>query len=168
MSLITPDVGLLFWMVIIFALVFFILAKFGFPVITRMIDRRNEHIESSLEAAHKAELKLEKLAQEQEQMIQQTRLEQGRIIREANETRDRIVAQAKEQAQQEASKIVSQAREQIDSERKEAIREIRGQVAALSVEVAQKIIRTDLSSGSQAQLELSKKLLEEASNANLS
>lgn len=167
MSLITPEIGLLFWMVIIFALVFFILAKFGFPVITNMVDKRNEHIESSLEAAHKAELKLEKLAQEQEQMIQQTRQEQGRIIKEAGETRDRIVAQAKEQAQQEASKIVSQARQQIATEKEEAIREIQGQVAALSVEVAEKIVRRDLSADS-AQAALAQKLLDEAKNAPLS
>lgn len=167
MSLITPEIGLLFWMVVIFALVFFILAKFGFPVITNMIDKRNEHIENSLEAAHKAELKLEKLAQEQEQMIQQTRLEQGRIIKEANETRDRIVAQAKEQAQQEASKIVSLARQQIDSEKQEAVREIRSQVAALSVEVAEKIVRKDLSADN-AQAALAQRMLDEASNATLS
>lgn len=167
MSLITPDTGLLFWMVIIFALVFFILAKFGFPVITNMIDKRNEHIENSLEAARKAELKLERLAQEQEQMIQQTRLEQGRIIKEANETRDRIVAQAKEQAQQEASKIVSQARQQIDFEKQEAVREIRSQVAALSVEVAEKIVRRDLSTDN-AQAALAQRMLDEASNATLS
>ena len=110
MSLITPDFGLLVWMVLIFGIVFFILAKFGFPMITGMVDKRAERIGDSISKAREAEEKLAALAQEQEKMIEQTRLEQGRILKEAAEARDAMVAQAKEQAAEEASKILEKAK----------------------------------------------------------
>ena len=76
MSLITPDFGLLFWMTLIFGIVFFLLAKFGFPVITGMVDKRRERIEKSIAAAAEAEEKLASLSQEHARMVEQTRLEQ--------------------------------------------------------------------------------------------
>ena len=141
MSLITPDFGLIFWMVIIFGAVFFILAKFGFPVITRMVEKRNDHIAGSLKAAEEAQKKLAGLAEEQAALIEKTRLEQGRLIKEASETRDAIVAQAKEQASREAAAMIEHAKTEIAAERESAIRDIRSQVASISVEVAEKIVR---------------------------
>ena len=88
MSLITPDFGLLFWMVLIFGIVFFVLAKFGFPVITSMVQKRSDHIAESLRKAQEAQDKLEGLAAEQTKMIEQTRLEQKRILKEASQARD--------------------------------------------------------------------------------
>ena len=167
MSLITPDFGLIFWMVIIFGAVFFILAKFGFPVITRMVEKRNDHIAGSLKAAEEAQKKLAGLAEEQAALIEKTRLEQGRLIKEASETRDAIVAQAKEQASREAAAMIEHAKTEIAAERESAIREIRSQVASISVEVAEKIVRKDLGDAGSQQALLDR-LVDEASKARLS
>lgn len=163
MSLITPDFGLLVWMVLIFGIVFFILAKFGFPMITGMVDKRAERINDSIAKAREAEEKLAALAQEQKEMIEQARLEQGRILKEATDARDAIVAQAKQQASEEASKLIEKAKCEIAAERESAIRDIRRQVAVLSVNVAEKIIRKDLES-SDSQTALIDRLVDEATN----
>ena len=162
MSLITPDFGLLFWMVLIFGIVFFLLAKFGFPVITGMVDKRQERIEKSIAAAAEAEEKLASLSQEHARMVEQTRLEQGRILQEAAEARDRIVAQAKQQASDEASKILEKAKLEIAAERESALKDIRKQVALLSVNVAEKIVRKDISTEA-GQIDLIERLVDEAS-----
>ena len=144
MNLITPDTGLLFWMVLIFGIVFFILAKWGFPAITGMVDTRNEHIDESLRLAEEARARMSKLAEEQEAMIAQTRQEQGRILKEAAQARSEILAQAKADAQAQTAQMVEKAREQIANERETALRDIRRQVALLSVDVAEKVLRAKL------------------------
>ena len=144
MSLITPDFGLLFWMLVIFGAVFFILAKFGFPLITSMVDKRNEHIRESLRAAEQARLSLENLAAEQARLIEQTKVEQGRIIKEAADAKAAMLAQAREQAGIEAAKVLEKAREEIAAEKQEAIREIRSQLTTLSVAVAEKVVRKEM------------------------
>ena len=164
MSLITPDFGLLFWMVVIFGVVFFLLAKFGFPVITKAVQRRSVHIADSLQAADQAREQLANLAQEQARMIEETRLEQSRILKEASETREKIIAQAKEDAAAEAGKLLEHAKVEIAAERESAIRDIRRQVAMISVEVAEKIVRKDLDEG-DGQLALLDRLVDEAEKA---
>ena len=115
MSLLLPDTGLLFWMVIIFAIVFFILAKFGFPVITKMLDKRRDYIDSSLRLAREADEKMGRMMEEQSRMIAQAREEQNRILKEAAQARDNIVRKAQEQAQDEARKILDEARVKIEA-----------------------------------------------------
>lgn len=149
MSLITPDFGLLFWMTLIFAIVFFILAKFGFPMITRMVDERSERISQSIANAREAEQKLATLAEEQEKMIREAREEQNRILKEASETRDSIISQARSQASEEAAKELARAKTEIAAERETALRDIRRQVALLSVEVAGKVVRKSLSDNAE-------------------
>lgn len=145
MSLITPDGGLLFWMFVIFAIVFFILAKYGFPVITSMVEKREAHINDSLKLAKEAEAKMQDMVKEHARMIQQTREEQAKILKDASTAGENLVEQAKAQAQDEASKIIAEARVQIAAEKESAVRDIRRQVALLSVSVAEKVIRKDLS-----------------------
>ena len=166
MSLITPDFGLLFWMVVIFGIVFFLLAKFGFPVITNAVQKRSDHIADSLKAADEAQAQLANMAQEQQKMIEQTRLEQSRILKEASESRERIIAQAKEEAAAEASKLLEHAKVEIAAERESAIRDIRRQVAMISVEVAEKIVRKDLDAAG-GQQDLLDRMVEEASQAQI-
>ena len=166
MSLITPDFGLLFWMVVIFGIVFFLLAKFGFPVITKAVQTRSDHIADSLKAADEAQARLAGMAQEQAKMIEETRLEQSRILKEASETRASIIAQAREEAQQEASKLLEHAKVEIAAERESAIRDIRRQVAMISVEVAEKIVRKDLE-GDAAQQGLIDRMVDEAAQAQI-
>ena len=166
MSLIAPDSGLLIWMTIIFAIVFVILAKFGFPLITEMVEKRGERIEAGLAKAKEAESRLEHLAEEQAAILGQTRKEQDRILREAEDTRDKIIAQARDDARGQASKILQDARVQIEAERQEAVRDICGRVAEISLEVAEKVVRKDLGdeSGQQALLD---RYVEEASKVHL-
>ena len=166
MSLITPDFGLLFWMVVIFGAVFFLLAKFGFPVISKAVQQRSDHIADSLKAAQEAQASLENLSREQARLIEQTRLEQSRILKEASEARESIIAKAKEEASAEAAKLLEHAKVEIAAERESAIRDIRRQVAMISVEVAEKIVRKDLD-GAEAQLSLLDRLVDEASQAQV-
>lgn len=167
MSLITPDFGLLFWMVLIFGIVFFLLAKFGFPMITGMVDERSKRIEDSIAKAKEAELRLSELATEQAGLIEQTRLEQGRLLREVAQSREQIIAQAKADAEAEAAKVLEDARARIAEERENAVRDIRRQVSMISVEVAEKLVRKELSDES-GQLELLDKLVDEASRNHMS
>ena len=166
MSLITPDFGLLFWMVVIFGIVFFLLAKFGFPVITKAVQSRSDHIADSLKAADEAQARLAGMAEEQAKMIEETRLEQSRILKEASEAREKIIAQAKEDASAEAAKLLEHAKVEIAAERESAIRDIRRQVAMISVEVAEKIVRKDLDQG-DGQLALLDRLVDEAEKAQI-
>lgn len=160
MSLITPDFGLIFWMTLIFAIVLFILAKFGFPIITGMVEKRNERITQSLQLAKEAEKRLDEIAVQQANLLEETRAEQNRLIQEAAHSRDTIIAQAHEQAQAEADKVMEHAREQIASDREAALNDIRAQVAAFSMEVAEKVIRKNLSEDA-AQVELINSLVDE-------
>ena len=158
-----PDSGLLFWMTVIFGLVLFVLAKFGFPLITGMVEKRNKRISDSLEAARIAEDALANLQQEQERLISETRSEQARLMQEAAAERDRMIAQAQEQARAEAQKIMDDARERINEEKEAVMKEIRDEVAKVSLSIAEKIVRKDLSSDA-SQKEFVDKLLKELEN----
>lgn len=149
MSLITPDFGLLVWMTLIFGIVFFVLAKWGFPMITGSVRERAERINASIKAAKEAEERLQNLAKEQSEMIEEARREQARILKETSASRDAMIENAKTQAQEEASKIISQARKQIDAEKESALRDIRKEVAMLSVGIAEKVLRKDLADDSE-------------------
>lgn len=151
----------MFWMVLIFGILFFVLAKFGFPIITGMVDKRNERINESIGKAKEAEMKLALLADEQKQMIEEARKEHARILNEAADTRDRIVNEAREKAREETSAMIAKAREEIATEKESAMRSVRREVASLSVEIAEKLVRHDLED-SQKQEELIAALLDEA------
>ena len=160
MDLMLPDSGLLFWMTVIFGLVLFVLAKFGFPMITGMVEKRNKRISDSLEAARIAEEALANLQQEQETLISQTRSEQARLMQEAAAERDRMIAQAQELARAEAQKILDEARVRINEEKEAAMKDIRNEVAKVSLSIAEKVVRKDLSSDA-SQKELVEKLVQE-------
>lgn len=144
MSLITPEFGLLFWMTIIFAVVFFILAKFGFPIITSMVEKRSDMITDSLVQAEQARKAIEGLQQTARQIREQAQAEQARILREASATRDAILAKAREEAAQEAEKILCGAQAQIEEQKQAAMRELRREVAKVSVAVAEKVVQQQL------------------------
>ena len=164
MSLITPDFGLLVWMTLIFGVVFFVLAKWGFPMITGSVEKRAARINDSIKAAKEAEAKLRGLAEEQSRMIEETRQEQSRILKEAAASRDTIVEQAKVQARDEASRILAQARTQIAAEKESALRDVRREVALLSVSVAEKVLKQNLSDA-DGQTALVDRLVEEVSSS---
>lgn len=164
MSLITPDFGLLVWMTLIFGIVFFVLAKWGFPMITGSVEKRAARIGDSIKAAKEAEEKLRNLAEEQSRMIEEARQEQSRILKEAAASRDSIVEQAKVQAREEASRILDQARTQIAAEKESALRDVRKEVALLSVSVAEKVLKKSLSDA-DGQSALVDRLVDEVSSS---
>ena len=144
MQLITPDTGLLFWMVVIFGLLFFLLWKFGFPIITDMVDKRNSTIEKSLKDAHEIEARMGQMVEEHARMLDEARKEQAQILREATDSRNKILAEAKDQARVEADKILAEARTEIAAEKEAALRDVRKEVAVLSVSIAEKILQKEL------------------------
>ena len=162
MNLMLPDSGLLFWMTIIFAIVFFILAKFGFPIITGMVDKRAKRIDDAIAAARKAEESLAGLAKEQERLLAEARAEQARILQEAAAQRDNMIAQAQEQAKEEAKKIMDEAKERIQEEKEAALRDVRKEVAIMSVAIAEEVLRKELSTD-KGQMELIDRMIEEMS-----
>ena len=136
-AILTPDLGLLFWMLLAFAVVFFVLAKYGFPAIVNMVDERKKYIDESLQKAHEASERLENIKQEGEAILQEARDRQAQILKEAAETRDAIVEQAQQKAREEGARLLGDAKVAIEQEKRAAIADIRQQVAQLSVEIAE-------------------------------
>ena len=160
MGLLIPDPGLVFWMVIVFGIVFFVLAKFGFPVIIQMVDKRKAYIDDSLKSAREANKKLAEIRVESEKILTQAHDEQAAILKSAAETRNRIINEAKEQARMESDRMMEEVKKQIATEKESAIRDIRRQVAVLSVGIAEKVMRNKLSDEKE-QVELIDRLMDE-------
>ena len=162
MNLLLPESGLLFWMTIIFAIVFFLLAKFGFPVITGMVEKRNQRINDSLEAARVAEEAISHLNQEKDRILEETRQEQSRLMKEAALERERLIEHAQIQAKEEAEKILQTATAKIQEEKEAAMKELRNEVAVISMAIAEKALRKELSSD-KGQTELISRLVDHIS-----
>ena len=159
--LLQPELGLLFWMLVSFGIVFFVLAKFGFPIIVKMVEERKAFIDKSLEAAKAANERLAGIQEESERILKQTRDEEIRILKEAQETRGKIIGEAKVQAAVEAGKLIAEAKTAIQKEKDLAIRDIQNQVADLSLNIAEKVLRKKMDN-TPAQRELVQTLIEEA------
>lgn len=167
MSLMLPETGLLFWMTLIFAIVFFILAKFGFPIITGMVEQRNKRIEDALTKAAEAENMLARLSQEQELIVDNARKQQDLILQEAVAKRDMMLKQAQDQAKEEAQRIIDEARVRIAEEKDAAMKDVRHQVSVVSMAIAEKVVRRNLESDS-SNAQLIDTLFEEASSVTKS
>ena len=162
-AILTPALGLLFWMLLAFLVVFFVLAKFGFPAIINMVDERNKYIDESLLKAREAQERLANIQKEGESILQEARAKQAQILKEAADTRDAIVEKAQEKAHQESARIVSDAKAEIEQQKKAAIADIRKQVATLSVEIAEKVLKQNLQ-GDKAQMDLIDRMLDDVSS----
>lgn len=147
-SILTPDFGLLFWMLIAFVALFIILGKFGLPAILGMVEERKQFIDESLQNARAANEKLATIQAEGEQILQSARSQQAEILKEAMATRDAIIKEAKEKATIEGSKLLEEAKDQILVEKANALQDIRSQVADLSIQIAEKILRQQLKEAS--------------------
>ena len=165
MSLLLPDSGLLFWLTLVFLVVFFILWKWGFPSIIKMVNERKEYIDESLAKAEEANLRLANIQKQGEELLMEAREKQAQILREASETRDTIVGQAQEKARDESARILSEAKAEIESQKQAAIRDIRSQVAELSVQIAEKILHKELATSAE-QTQLINSLLDEVASSN--
>ena len=146
-----------------FLVVLFILWRFGFPVITDMVNERKAFIDQSLQKAHDANERLANIQKEGESILQEAREKQAQILKEAAETRDAIVEKAQDKARQEGARLLDDAKIAIEQEKKAAIADIRNQVATLSVEIAEKVLRQQLK-GDQAQMDLIERMLDDVSS----
>lgn len=164
MELLTPDFGLVFWMVICFTAVLIILGKFGWPVIVGMINKRSEEIESKILRADEANASLAETNAKTEKLLAEAKNERLELLKEASKQKDQIIADAKAEAAKKAQDLLDKAKEDIQLERDNAIKEIRTQVAELSVSIAEKVVREKLS-GDKAGLDMINKLLDEVNIA---
>ena len=163
-SILTPDVGLLFWMLLAFLVVFGLMAKFGFPVIINMVNERKNYIDESLQKAHEANERLASIEQEGERLLNEARARQAEILSQAKATSDSFVREAREKAQEEGAKLLQDAKAQIAAEKENALRDIRETVADLSVVIAEKVVRQKLANTTEQQ-KLIEQMLDEVCKA---
>ena len=145
MKLIMPDTGLLIWMMITFLIVLILLRKFAWKPILKMIKDREESIDSALKSAENAKLEMQALKSDNEKILALARNERDTMMKDARDMKEQIVGEAKGKAKEEADKILTSAREAIQNEKMAAITELKNQVALLSVEIAEKILKRELS-----------------------
>ncbi len=147
MNPLIPDPGLLFWMVLSFGVVFFLLAKFGFPVITKAINERKEFIEMSLISAKEANERLANIQAESEKLLSDAKAQQKDIITGAMQEKQRIVQAAQEEAQNSANQMIEEARQSIQAEKERALQDVRKEVASLALDIAEKVIGERMKDG---------------------
>jgi F-type H+-transporting ATPase subunit b len=160
MSLLLPETGLLFWMFLSFGIVVFILGKFAFPVILKMIDEREKYVSDSLTAAEEAKIRLEDLEEQAKDILSNAQNEQLQLLKEAGRMKEEIVAQAKVQAAKETTKLIEEAKQAIVKQQEDAMKEIRRQVTLLATDITEKLLRKQLGNEKE-QLELIDQLLDE-------
>lgn len=160
MELVTPNLGTIFWMVIIFGVVAFVLKKFAWRPILNALYEREESIENALNAAEKARKEMADLKAGNEQLLAEAKKEKDAIMREAMKLKDGIIAEAKEKASFETQKSLENARQQIENEKAKAINEIKRQMTEISFMIAEKVIRKEMA-GNKQQQEMVNNLMDE-------
>jgi F-type H+-transporting ATPase subunit b len=140
------SLGLFFWQLILFVGLIFLLRKFAWGPILNAVNEREESIEEALNAAEEARLKLAELKTDNQELLNKAREERDAILKEARTMKSAILDEAKKAASQESEKIVTAARESIQHEKMAAITDLKNQVAVLSIDIAQKILKDELSS----------------------
>ena len=159
--LVSPELGLIFWTTLSFAILLFILKKFAWKPILGAITEREEGIKDALASAEKAKLEMENLTADNERILKEARAEREALLKEAREIKNKMISDAKDEAQIQAGKMIEQAKTAIESEKKAAMAELKKQVAELSVDIAEKVVRAELSNKDR-QLKLVEDILEEA------
>lgn len=145
-ALVTPGVGLIFWTSIVFLLLLVLLGKFAWKPILSAIKEREQGIENALKSAEAAKKEMENLKAGNEKILNEARAERDALLKEARDTKEAIITEAKSKAQKDADRILATAREQIVAEKNAAIADLKAQVATLSIDIAEKILKSELSS----------------------
>jgi F-type H+-transporting ATPase subunit b len=161
MDLVQPGFGLVFWTAITFLILLFILRKFAWKPILGAVSDREEGIKDALASAEKARKEMENLQADNERILQEARAEREAMLKDAREMKNKLIADAKDEAQAQASKMIEQAQEAIESEKKAAMAELKSHVAGLSLNIAEKVVRDELSNKDK-QLKLVEEMLGEA------
>jgi F-type H+-transporting ATPase subunit b len=160
MQLVTPGIGLIFWMLVSFSLVMYILAKYAWGPIMKGIHQREDTIEKALEAANEAKKEMLQLKAGNEQLLRDAKDERDALMRDARKVRESILDEARAKAAAESARIIENARENIQFEKMAAINELKNQIASISIEIAEKLIGKELENKQQQQ-QLTEKLLKE-------
>jgi F-type H+-transporting ATPase subunit b len=161
MDLVTPDIGLIFWTFISFAVLFFLLKKFAWKPIVGTVNDREQSIRDALASAEDAKKEMENLTADNERILKEARLEREAMLKEAREIKAKMIADAEGDAKTKADKLIANAQEAIENEKKAAIAELKSQVAVLSVEIAEKVVKKELSDKDN-QLKLVENMLDDA------
>jgi F-type H+-transporting ATPase subunit b len=161
MELVSPGLGLIFWMTLSFAIVLFLLSKYAWPLILNSLKERETEIANSLEAARQARKDIQNLQAHNEDLLKEARNEREELLREARQLKDDLILKAKSQAEIEAKQIVENAKALIEQEKTVALSQLKNQVADLSIEIAERLLKSELSADKK-QKELVEKLIGEA------
>jgi len=141
MELVTPNIGLVFWTTICFAILLFILGKYAWKPILAAVKEREDSIESALSKAEALKEEMARISNENEELLKQTRAERDVILQEARKVKDQIINDAKDAANVEGSRLIEKARIEINSQKAIAMADVKNQVASLSLEIAEKVLR---------------------------
>ncbi|WP_225035889.1 F0F1 ATP synthase subunit B [Winogradskyella sp. SM1960] len=161
MDIIKPELGLVFWSLVTFIILLIVLRKFAWKPILGAVEEREEGIKTALASAEGARREMENLKADNERILQEARNERESMLKEAREMKNKMIADAKEEAQAQADKMITQAQEAIVTEKKVAMAELKSHVAGLSLDIAEKVVRNELSNKDK-QLELVESMLGEA------
>ena len=160
MELFTPDFGLVFWMFLAFIILFAILCKYAWPVILKTVDQRADLIDKGVEYAHEAQEQLKNAQAQSDAYMAEARRKQADMLREADKMKTQIIEEARTAAQAEAQKVMDSAKLQIEQQQKEAQQQLRNQVSEMALEIAGKVVKTQLAD-EKAQSKLVGSLLDE-------
>jgi F-type H+-transporting ATPase subunit b len=155
------SVGLFFWQAVVFILLLLLLRKFAWKPILNAVNDREEGIKNALDSAEKAKLEMQNLQADNQKLLKEARAEREAMLKEARDIKNKMIEDAKGQAKEEANKIVAQAQVTIETEKKAAIAELKAQVADLSINIAEKVMREELSNKDK-QMKLVESMLSEA------
>ena len=145
MELVTPGIGLIFWMTLTFLILLWILGKFAWKPILSMLKERENSIQEALDSAERVKEEMKKLQAGNEKLLKEAQEEKNKILIEARQIKDSIVEEARSKANEEGTKIIESARKSIEIEKMAAITELKNQLATFSIEVAEKILEKELS-----------------------
>ncbi|HLV39125.1 F0F1 ATP synthase subunit B [Xanthomarina sp.] len=161
MDLITPGLGLVFWTVITFLFLLVILKKFAWKPILGAVGEREDGIKKALASAENARKEMENLHADNERILKEARAEREALLKDARDIKVKLIDEAKAEAETQANKIIEQAQAAIEGEKRAAMAELKNHVANLSIEIAEKVVRAELSNKDK-QVELVESMLGEA------
>ena len=144
MDLVTPDIGLIFWTTVSFAILYFILAKFAWKPILGAVNEREKSIKDALSAAEKAKEEMVNLKADNEKILNEAKLQRESLLKEAREIKSKIIADAESEATEKANKLVEAAKTAIENEKSAAMKELQNTVVDLSLNIAEKLVAKEL------------------------
>ena len=160
MELIMPELGVFFWTVVAFVLVWALLRKFAWQPILNMLSERDASIENALNAAENARAEMQKLESKNEELIKAAKLEREKLLKEAQDIKDSMIVEAREQAKNETERMLENANKAINAEREKAFAEMKKEIVQYSIIIAEKILRKNFEN-KEEQMNLAEKYMQD-------